>query len=1126
MPSFLSKVFARKKDEKDVSSTSNKRASNASLLEGKYEAVSPSVSPSATKFLDPPQQPSGKESSNPLSLFRSRSRNPVEQPGQSNANTTSIPTLTLNLPVPKEEKSRALGVVFEADPDSNIALSDAVIGERKLNPLETLLLVKACSGAIINRGGLETLGLMHPHWYSSSPDVQRKLVSLFILSLASKTQSPITTLSPTPASLSQVFSSELEYTRSSHDIAAVLRWALRHLRLEGSSFGSAKDAGESEWAWYKTFTQAERDATYPPDAFSKKLVPLLPPAHLQLLTVSLDIISSLAAHAEGTGTSGSKLSMLFGLWLVAAQRTKVGEEWAEFYKRWERAGRVLEHLFLAHLREEASGNKLPLRLSELVKQYPYGHVIEPADGLPLLPRSRFSTRRYDALFVRIDTQLPSTNSKRPAREHPLRLISEALKAATDPDATISSDANSIWEEIKTSASEDQQEPDAYPVLTRIFDDETLRLLSLVPGDPISIPTSPSFTLTPPPSQSEVPVIRSPQPARRRSTSLGPANGNGKVSANGHGRDATVPIVLPPTNWADFSMIGFGESLVENNLAATLERDVEVTAPPPSSWSGTKKRRASSPGRSRRSSADNPRPVDEARGRAGAAEEIPRKPFLTQVSTVQIDEAFFEFWSDSLLDPVSSSWPAFVVCQLKPSTWKVNLLVIEHSYTYPPPPPPPIPSDKRASSPRPSLSSNVSGRKSFAFSTKRRFSLFSTHSNSDAATSKTVTQPRRNTKSSRTPRIGEMGEILPEEPSVPAQAESKTEPEAKSGGSEGLGLTGVPSAALAISVNEPTTSEAPVGIAAVPIVSVEGPSAAPEVPTPVATEPVKTEEEAPEKPTVHVPDELPIAADAVGADTFKTLPPTPEPVLASGATPGPELALSSSEPAALVEVAAHKLEQEQESEVNGASPTPVEDEEPTAVENANWTAVLEPLPTLSALPELASPAPVDPPTEVVQPTTGNVDVLSKEASPETVAEPAEPVDHVVDDAEEPEQEEPIEEPVVEESEPTSTLESKREITDLEPEVVAADFPTTEDEEKDRSGSIPSVTPKLGPSLAENAKSPLKSEEHNGHVSEPEIGVVDDRSSVNESHVSHGQDEPAAPVSDPTIPEEKSNEETLL
>lgn len=153
MPSFLSKVFARKKDEKDVSPTSNKRASNASLLEGKYEAVSPSVSPSATKFLDPPQQPSGKESSNPLSLFRSRSRNPVEQPGQSNANTTSIPTLTLNLPVPKEEKSRALGVVFEADPDSNIALSDAVIGERKLNPLETLLLVKACSGAIINRGG-------------------------------------------------------------------------------------------------------------------------------------------------------------------------------------------------------------------------------------------------------------------------------------------------------------------------------------------------------------------------------------------------------------------------------------------------------------------------------------------------------------------------------------------------------------------------------------------------------------------------------------------------------------------------------------------------------------------------------------------------------------------------------------------------------------------------------------------------------------------------------------------------------------------------------------------------------------------------------------------------------------
>ena len=40
MTSFLSKVFPRKKDKE----ASNKRNSSSSLLEGKFEAVSPTVS--------------------------------------------------------------------------------------------------------------------------------------------------------------------------------------------------------------------------------------------------------------------------------------------------------------------------------------------------------------------------------------------------------------------------------------------------------------------------------------------------------------------------------------------------------------------------------------------------------------------------------------------------------------------------------------------------------------------------------------------------------------------------------------------------------------------------------------------------------------------------------------------------------------------------------------------------------------------------------------------------------------------------------------------------------------------------------------------------------------------------
>lgn len=363
MAAFLSKVFPRKKD-KDAT---NKRNSSSSLLEGKFEAVSPTVSPSAAQFSESAQQlkergrEKEKEKESGFSLFRPKSR-PLSPTSDTRKSVSDAPHLTLNLPVPKEERSRALGVVFEADPNDTSTLPENVIGERRLNPLEALLLVKACSTAIIDHGGelirklpsslacsrlyegLETLGVMHPFWYSASPEVQRKLISLSILSLASK--SPITTLSPSPTSAITDFNTELEFTRSPHDIAAVLRWALRHLRLEGDSFGRTTE----QWKWYQTFVEAERASSYPPTAFTDTLVPQLPPSHHQLLVATLEIVSSLASHSEHNGISGSKLSKFFGLWLLTTKRGEDGEDWSTFYSRWERAGRVLEHLFLAHIR--------------------------------------------------------------------------------------------------------------------------------------------------------------------------------------------------------------------------------------------------------------------------------------------------------------------------------------------------------------------------------------------------------------------------------------------------------------------------------------------------------------------------------------------------------------------------------------------------------------------------------------------------------------------------------------------------------------------------------------------------------------------------------------------------------
>lgn len=186
---------------------------------------------------------------------------------------------------------------------------------------------------------------MRPHWHSASPQLQRKLISLFILSLAQ--QGPDTTLALS-TSPSAAFNSELEYTRSVHDIAAVFRWGLRHLHIEGPSFGSSSSS--DEWSWYHSFCEAERKSAYDPQVFTTKLVPDIPSTHTTLLIPVLDIISSLAAHAEANGYSGSKLSKYFGFWLLTARRGAGTEDWNSFYARWEDSGRMLEHLFLAWLR--------------------------------------------------------------------------------------------------------------------------------------------------------------------------------------------------------------------------------------------------------------------------------------------------------------------------------------------------------------------------------------------------------------------------------------------------------------------------------------------------------------------------------------------------------------------------------------------------------------------------------------------------------------------------------------------------------------------------------------------------------------------------------------------------------
>lgn len=184
MPSFLSKVFGRSKKEEKK----DKRASQGSLLEGKFEAVSPTVSPSATHFDQAqaiPEVPQSKdkdsneskdkESAGFISLFRPKSRPSADPSSTGGAKRSNeVPHLSLNLSTKEADNKRALGVVFEADPDAYAVLNEEVIGERRLTSAETLLLVRACSQIIIERGAYRS-----PFLYKSPPVAEKYILTRY-----------------------------------------------------------------------------------------------------------------------------------------------------------------------------------------------------------------------------------------------------------------------------------------------------------------------------------------------------------------------------------------------------------------------------------------------------------------------------------------------------------------------------------------------------------------------------------------------------------------------------------------------------------------------------------------------------------------------------------------------------------------------------------------------------------------------------------------------------------------------------------------------------------------------------------------------------------------------------------
>lgn len=152
MPSFLSKVFGRKKSEDRDSATprSARRSSDPSLLEGKFEAIPSNLSPSSPKSLeDVHASEKGKDKEGDkgrqFGLLKSKSK-----PQQPSSPTTDAPHLTLRLPGTTEKNGDSFVASFNPQADE----SDNSILTRRLTPEETLSLIEACSKAITERGGM------------------------------------------------------------------------------------------------------------------------------------------------------------------------------------------------------------------------------------------------------------------------------------------------------------------------------------------------------------------------------------------------------------------------------------------------------------------------------------------------------------------------------------------------------------------------------------------------------------------------------------------------------------------------------------------------------------------------------------------------------------------------------------------------------------------------------------------------------------------------------------------------------------------------------------------------------------------------------------------------------------
>ena len=103
---------------------------------------------------------------------------------------------------------------------------------------------------------------------------------------------------------------------------------------------------------YTQFVQAEREASFPLNAYDTLFVSRLHSTISAYLEEIFDVWAAIASRADINTMTGGRISQLLGYWVWGSQHsTKQGElTWKELYDAWSASGRRTEHLFYAWIR--------------------------------------------------------------------------------------------------------------------------------------------------------------------------------------------------------------------------------------------------------------------------------------------------------------------------------------------------------------------------------------------------------------------------------------------------------------------------------------------------------------------------------------------------------------------------------------------------------------------------------------------------------------------------------------------------------------------------------------------------------------------------------------------------------